>query len=195
MKKFTSLLFMMMTLVGMAYANSTPSQSLDITDINGKTYEITGTDGGLKIAGLEGKVVFIEFFGHKCPPCLASIPHLKHLQAKYKDKLAIIAIEVQGYSPAQLKAFAKEKGMNYTVVSGEIERFFVNYIAQRAQWRGSIPFLLALDPKGNVKFIQAGMLPEKSLESLVAQLSAMPKPVAKPQPASAPAVVPSQTAK
>ena len=175
MKKIVSILFILTALLGSLSANETKAPSLDITDINGKTYEITGTDSGLKIAGMEGKVVFLEFFGHRCPPCLASIPHLKHLQNKYKDKLAIIAIEVQGLAPAQLKAFAKEKGMNYTVVSGEQERLFVSYISQRAQWQGSIPFLLALDPSGDVQFIQAGMLPESSLESLVQQLSVAPK--------------------
>ena len=178
--KQLKLVMMLLAFVGTLYANEMQTPSLDITDINGKKYEITGTDGGLKIAGMEGKVVFLEFFGHKCPPCLASIPHLKHLQEKYKDKLAIIGVEVQGLTPAQLKAFAQKKGMNYTVVSGEQEHLFVSYISQRAQWRGSIPFLLALDPHGDVQFIQAGMLPESSLESLFQQLAAAPKAVPTP---------------
>ena len=84
--------------------------TMSMTDTNGKTYKIQGTEQGLNIEGLEGKVVFLEFFGHKCPPCLASIPHLIDLQKKYKDTLAIVAIEVQGYTSAQTKAFAKEKG-------------------------------------------------------------------------------------
>ncbi len=144
---------------------------MSMTDTNGKTYKVTGTDQGLDIEGLEGKVVFLEFFGHKCPPCLASIPHLIKLQKKYKDTLAIVAIEVQGYNHVQTTAFAKEKGMNYIVVSEERASDVVNYIQQRAQWRGSIPFLVALDTKGDVQFVQAGMLPEESLEELIAQLS------------------------
>ena len=146
-------------------------QKMSMTDVTGKTYAVTGTEQGLKIEGLEGKVVFLEFFGHKCPPCLASIPHLNNLQNKYKDKLAIISIEVQGYNHAQATKFAKDKKMNYTVVSGEKASELVNYVQQRAQWRGSIPFLVALDSKGVVQFVQAGMLPEKSLEELIVQLS------------------------
>ena len=152
-----------------AYAAEQPMMSM--TDTNGKTYKIQGTEQGLNIEGLEGKVVFLEFFGHKCPPCLASIPHLINLQKKYKDTLAIVSIEVQGYNSAQTKAFAKEKGMNYIVVSEETASDLVNYIQQRAQWRGSIPFLVALDTTGNVQFVQAGMLPESSLEELIGQLS------------------------
>ncbi|TNF44071.1 MAG: TlpA family protein disulfide reductase [Epsilonproteobacteria bacterium] len=144
---------------------------MTMTDIKGKTYNVTGTEQGLIIEGLEGKVVFLEFFGHKCPPCLASIPHLIHLQDKYKDKLAIVAIEVQGYNNEEVKKFAKEKKMNYITVSEEKATELVYYIQQRAQWRGSIPFLVALDTKGDVQFVQAGMLPEASLEELITQLS------------------------
>ncbi|MEN8727145.1 MAG: TlpA disulfide reductase family protein [Sulfurovum sp.] len=149
----------------------TQAAEMTMTDIKGKTYDITGTEQGLLIKGLEGKVVFLEFFGHKCPPCLASIPHLIKLQKKHKDNLAIVSIEVQGYNQEQTKKFAKEKGMNYIVVSEEKASELVNYIQQRAQWRGSIPFLVALDTKGDVQFVQAGMLPEASLEELISQLS------------------------
>jgi thiol-disulfide isomerase/thioredoxin len=144
---------------------------MSFTDTTGKIYQVEGTEQGLNIKGLEGKVVFLEFFGHKCPPCLASIPHLINLQNKYKDTLAIVSIEVQGYNTDQVAQFVKEKKINYTVASGETASELVNYIQQRAQWRGSIPFLVALDTKGNVQFVQAGMLPEKSLEKLIAQLS------------------------
>ncbi len=152
------------------YMQAEEAPQMSITDIKGVTHQITGTEQGLKIKGLEGKIVFLEFFGHKCPPCIKSIPHLIKLQEKHKDKLAIIAIEVQGYSNKQLTDFAKEKGMNYIVVSDEKAGNFTNYIGQRAEWRGSIPFLVALDTKGAVQFVQAGMLPEASLEELIKQL-------------------------
>lgn len=145
---------------------------MSMTDITGKTYQVNGTQNGLDIKGLEGKVIFLEFFGHKCPPCLASIPHLIKLQKKHQDKLAIVAIEVQGYSDSQLKTFVEEKGMNYISVAEEKAPELVNYISQRAQWRGSIPFMVALDTKGDVQFVQAGMIPEESLEELISQLSA-----------------------
>ena len=152
------------------YTQAAEEPQMSITDIKGVTHQITGTEEGLKIKGLEGKIIFLEFFGHKCPPCLKSIPHLIKLQEKHKDKLAIIAIEVQGFNNKALTEFAKEKGMNYIVVADEKAGSFTNYIGQRAEWRGSIPFLVALDTKGAVQFVQAGMLPEASLEELITQL-------------------------
>ncbi|MDQ7046207.1 MAG: TlpA disulfide reductase family protein [Sulfurovum sp.] len=177
MKNFfttTLLLFLLLTFTQAADDKST-LVPMKMTDVTGKTYDIQGTEQGLKIKGLEGKVVFLEFFGHKCPPCLASIPHLIKLQKKHQDTLAIVSIEVQGYNHAQTAKFAKEKGMNYIVVSEEKASELVSYIQQRAQWRGSIPFLVALDPQGDVQFVQAGMLPEESLEDLIAQLSKIKK--------------------
>jgi len=173
MKKLltTSLLLLSLLTYTQAAENETPLAEMTMTDITGKAYDVMGTEQGLNIKGLEGKVIFLEFFGHKCPPCLESIPHLIKLQKKHKDKLAIVAIEVQGYNQEQTKKFAKEKGMNYIVVAEEKASELVGYIQQRAQWRGSIPFLVALDTKGDVQFVQAGMLPEASLEELISQLS------------------------
>ncbi|MCW8822280.1 MAG: TlpA family protein disulfide reductase [Sulfurovum sp.] len=166
----TLLLFSLLTYV-QAAENESPLITMTMTDITGKTYDVAGTEQGLNIKGLEGKVIFLEFFGHKCPPCLASIPHMINLQNKYKDTLAIVAIEVQGNNNNEVAKFAKDKGINYIAVSEENASELVNYIQQRAQWRGSIPFLVALDTKGDVQFVQAGMLPESSLEELISQLS------------------------
>jgi len=168
-KLLTTLLLLSITLF--AQAEETVLANMSMTDVTGKTYKVTGTEQGLHIEGLEGKVIFLEFFGHKCPPCLASIPHLIDLQKKHKDTLAVVSIEVQGYNQEQTAAFAKEKGMNYIVISEEKAGKVVSYIQQRAQWQGSIPFLVAMDTKGDVQFVQAGMLPEESLEELISQLS------------------------
>jgi len=168
MRKIFTLALLIFSLF--TYTQAAEEPQMSITDIKGVTHQITGTEQGLNIKGLEGKIVFLEFFGHKCPPCIKSIPHLIKLQEKHKDKLAIVAIEVQGFNNKQLTDFAKEKGINYIVVSDEKAGNFTNYIGQRAEWRGSIPFLVALDSKGAVQFVQAGMLPESSLEELIKQL-------------------------
>ena len=174
MANLLKLTLLMLLLSASIQAND--KSQISITDINGITHKITGTDQGLNIEGLEGKIVFLEFFGHKCPPCLKSIPHLIKLQEKHKDKLAIISIEVQGHNNKQLAEFAKEKGMKHIVVSSEKAGIFIDYIAQRAQWKGSIPFLVVLDAKGSVQLVQAGMIPESSLEEIIKQLSPKDKP-------------------
>jgi len=145
--------------------------NMSIKDTTGKIYQVSGIESGLKIEGLEGKVVFLEFFGHQCPPCLASIPHLINLQKKYADKLVVLAIEVQGFNSEQTAQFAKTKGINYITVSAYEARELINYIEQRAQWQGGIPFLVALNGKGAVQAIRTGMIPEETLEEMISKIS------------------------
>ena len=141
------------------------------TDIDGNTLHITGTKGGFTIDEYKGKAIFLEFFGHMCPPCMATIPHYIDLTKEYKDKLQIIAIEAQGYDDGQLQEFKKKKGINYTLLSSQGAGEFYQYVSGRSGWRGAIPFLIATDTKGNVKFIKAGFIPEDNLKSLVEKIT------------------------
>ena len=38
----------------------------------------------LEASDLKGKVVFFEYWGINCPPCIASMPHLQELQEKFQ---------------------------------------------------------------------------------------------------------------
>ena len=169
MKKIITLFLLIVSLGTFSYAQEQPD--LSFKDINGKTIGVKGAEQGLDIPSLKGKVVFLEFFGHKCPPCLISIPHLIEIQEKYKDKLSIVSIEVQGLDEKGLKEFVAEEEINYTTATDTSARKLVNYIAARAEWSGSIPFMVAMDTKGDVQFVQAGMIPQDYLEGLVKDLS------------------------
>jgi thiol-disulfide isomerase/thioredoxin len=140
---------------------------IKLPTIDGKTIHIKGTDNGLDILEYKGKVVFLEFWGTHCPPCLASIPHYVDMIKKYKGKLAMLGIEVQNTPKVRLKAFAENKKINYDVVAYQDAGYFVDYIAKRAGWKGSIPFLVILDPEGKVITMQVGMLPQNVLEKVV----------------------------
>ena len=141
-----------------------------IPTIGDKEIHIKGTTDGLDIKEYKGKVTFIEFWGTHCPPCLMSIPHYIKLTKKYKDKFAMLAIEVQSTPKDRLKSFAIAKGINYDVAPHSEAGNFVDYIAQRAQWKGSIPFLLILDPSGRVVTMQLGLLDENALGQLIEKL-------------------------
>lgn len=140
---------------------------MSITDITGKTYDVVTIKKGFKIKQLEGKIVLVEFFGYRCPPCKESIPHLIDLQEKYKDKLAIVAIEVQGYPNAKLKKFVKEKGINYITASEEDASEFVSYIQQGTEWKGYIPFSAVFDSNGIYQdHEEGGLISEATLKTL-----------------------------
>jgi len=171
MKKILLIAMILFTSSAMQAKDEATQHSMTATDMNGNTIHITGTKTGFNIDRDKGKVVFLEFFGHMCPPCMASIPHYNDLVKKHKGKLDVIAIEAQGLDDVQLREFAKQKGINYTLLTSQGAGEFYTYLGNRAGWKGAIPYLIATDTKGNVKFIKAGLLSESELESLFQKLS------------------------
>jgi len=65
----------------------------NISTVNGKKLTLRGTDDGIIVDQYKGKIVFLEFWGTWCGPCLLSIPHHVKMQEKYKDDLRIVSFE------------------------------------------------------------------------------------------------------
>ncbi len=209
MKRFIGLILvavMSATLASAAEGDKFVTQTVD-----GKKLTFVGTDEGIITEEYKGKIVFLEFWGTWCGPCLLSIPHHVKLQEKYKDKLKIIAIETtpnltreqlkkyisdpkniemskvswyiknKAITPdmkksledpvAELKEFRKSgKKINFDVVAYQDADSFIGYVAQRAQWRGTIPFLLVLDGQGRAFTMLPGMPSEKELEGIIQKI-------------------------
>lgn len=157
-------------LAGGMLVHASEEKTIQFTDTAQKTYSVIGTDEGLVIDQLKGKIVFLEFFGHRCPPCLKAMPDYQKLHEAYGDKLAIVAVEVQGLSNNELIDFAKEKGLTYVTVAQEKASLFVEYVAMRAEWSGVIPFLVILDQQGAVQLMHAGSLPFETFEEIIKEL-------------------------
>jgi peroxiredoxin len=84
-----------------------PAPDFTLTDIEGKTH---------KLSDYRGKEVLVEIWATWVPTCKLEIPHLKELRGAFdQNTLAILAISNE--TPAQLKTFATEQGLNYTVLS------------------------------------------------------------------------------
>ena len=147
------------------------AENMEMYDTEGKKYSVVGENDKLEIEGMEGKVVFLEFFGLKCPACKEEMPHLINLQNMYPEKVNVMAIEVQKHDIDPINAYKKVHGINYTTFSNYDVGLVVRYIADKSKWDGSIPFIVAIDSKGNVQFSQAGILTEDELEGYVEQYS------------------------
>ncbi len=72
----------------------------------------------IQASKLKGKVVFFEYWGINCPPCIASFPHLVKLYDQYKSKgLVIIASHSQGPSD-KIEPFLKKSKVTFPVYQG-----------------------------------------------------------------------------
>lgn len=152
-------------------APSTNTSLFQLETIKGETIHVDETNGGLIFHEFKDQIVMFIFFGYRCPPCLAEIPVLSALNNQKKSDLTIIGLEVQGLNQDKLKAFAERTGANYHLIVGQNHRDFVNYILQKANWQGSIPFLLTFDKKGVAQVVHVGGLGKEQFDKIYAQLS------------------------
>lgn len=147
------------------------AQNMEMYDTDGKSYQVYAKNDTMKIEHMEGKVVFIELFGLRCPACKELMPNLIKLQKKYPNKLKVLGIEVQNNDIDPINAYKQRYGINYTTFSNYDVGLVVRYIADNADWAGAIPFLLVIDSKGTVQVLQRGVISETTLENYVKKYS------------------------
>ena len=105
--------------------------------------------GGRKASSgyLQGKVVLVDRWGAKCPPCRALLPRLEELWQSFKTKpLVILGAHCQGWGSAEeVKALVEENKLTYPIyeeaglVAGE-------------PTSDAIPFLYVVDETGKVVY-------------------------------------------
>jgi peroxiredoxin len=96
-------------------------------------------------SSFKGKVVIIDFWATWCPPCREEIPHLVNLQAKYRSQgLAIVGLSLDAGGARDVKPFAEEHDVNYTmlIANDEVAKSYGNISA--------IPTTFVLDRNGRI---------------------------------------------
>jgi len=112
----------------------------------------------VRLSGLKGSVVLVEFWATWCPPCRTSIPGLERLHKEYGGKgLTILAISVDEGGWDKVKDFIAEHKATYTVLKGTED------VSSRYQVR-MIPAMYLVDKQGIVKKQFLGGGSEEDLE-------------------------------
>jgi len=116
---------------------------------------------------VKGRVIFLEYWGINCGPCLASFPHLIELQSKYGPtrKFTILASHVQLDAKAAAN-FCEQKNVNFPV--------FHQLRLNAAPVGGGIPSAYLIDPNGQ---ILAQGHPAQLYAKVAEAVAAAPEPV------------------
>jgi thiol-disulfide isomerase/thioredoxin len=119
------------------------------------------------LAQWQGKVMVVNFWATWCPPCIAEIPEFIKIQKQYgKQGVQFIGIAIDQKSKVQ--AFAKETGMNYPVLLGDLAGIDLARRIGNAQ--GGLPYTVIVDRKGNIVTTQLGTLSTEKLEGIIKPL-------------------------
>ncbi|MDT8991312.1 TlpA disulfide reductase family protein [Curvibacter sp. APW13] len=68
------------------------------------------------VRDLRGKVVLLNFWASWCEPCRAEMPSLQALQARYGDKLVVLAVNYKE-SPEAVQRFVQRQGWTLSVLT------------------------------------------------------------------------------
>jgi len=142
--------------------NPQPAPPFLANDLNGNV---------VSSAGLQGKVVILNFWATWCPPCREEIPDLIRLQNRYKDRLQIIGISMDDdASPEEVKAFAGHMGINYPVLMGRYNQ----KIPATYGGANALPTSFIFDTQGRVMTKHEGLFPAAVYETEIRSLLGMP---------------------
>jgi thiol-disulfide isomerase/thioredoxin len=104
--------------------------------VTGKTLVFKGVKEGVQVESYAGKIVFLEFWGTWCGPCLMSIPHYVALQEKYKETLRVVAIETTPENSREmLQAYVNDPA---THLDMSRISYYLNHKAKTAEQKASL---------------------------------------------------------
>ena len=104
-----------------AWADDPLFAAVAVTHVRGEVpapaFELPTPDGKtLGLAGVQGKVVLLNFWATWCPPCREEMPSMERLYRELRDQgLAILAVDVQE-SPKQVARFMRDFQLSFPAV-------------------------------------------------------------------------------
>ncbi|NOZ90379.1 MAG: redoxin domain-containing protein [Epsilonproteobacteria bacterium] len=170
--KIFSMLFIISLLFSTVSAkdSNTTTPSFVLKTVNRGDIHIKEVPKGISIQELkDNKMVVLAFIAYNGQPCLHLIEILNEMKKRHKD-FGAFAVEMRGLKGEKLKEFAKNKSIEFPIIGYENSENFVNYIAKNAGWNGTMPFILVLNKKGEVKYMQIGLIPIEGFEKAYEEL-------------------------
>jgi peroxiredoxin len=126
-----------------------PAQS-DLIGTDAKAFALNDLDGNkVELQSFRGKVVLLNFWGSRCPPCVAALPEVEILSKDFKDK-GLVALGVDGESAQVAREFVKNKGYSFATLIDEGKEVSRKYEVF------STPHFFIIDRKGKIKWRMEG---------------------------------------
>ncbi len=70
----------------------------------------------LSLSDFRGQVIFLNFWGTYCPPCVAELPDIQEVyEALQGEDFVVIGLNVEE-KPEKVRAFAEEQGLTFPII-------------------------------------------------------------------------------
>lgn len=139
---------------------------IDLKGEKAPEWVLNNTEGNkVRASDFEGKVLIVNFWATWCPACRHEIPDLVKLQKEHDGKaFTIIGIAIDAGETNEIKAFIKEKGINYPVLRSDKD------VIHQFENVPYIPTLFLINRKGIIVDVIVGSVDFKELEKRVYEL-------------------------
>ena len=123
----------------------------------------------LKLEGLRGKVVLIDFWAFDCPFCAEAMPHIKEMYNKYgKDGLVVIGVHVPRIDYEKelpkIRDAVNKKEIKYPVVVDNAYEIWSDYLCNT--W----PSHFVIDQNGVIQLSHSGAGRYEDTEKIIQKL-------------------------
>ena len=113
---FLAILSTIILLLTSCSSYTTPMPRLDGTEPVPHISLPTPDGDTLSIASFRGKVVFINFWGTYCPPCVAELPEMQQLYDELRDEgFVIIGLNAEE-KPEKVKTFVEKNHITFPII-------------------------------------------------------------------------------
>jgi thiol-disulfide isomerase/thioredoxin len=148
-------------------------ETTQIKTLDGEVIKVELTQKGMLFHGYEGKVILLEAFGYRCPPCLASIPGYNRIQKRHRNDVVVIAVESWSLPKDKLKKLVYDRKIEYKVVAKSDSGALLRFMEKLTGWNLNygVPYLMIFSSHGTLSsnFVP-GALNEAEVEKLIARI-------------------------
>ena len=124
-------------------------------------FALAKLDGGaVRLSGLRGQWVLVNFWATWCAPCRAEMPYLEHLASEHADSLTVLAVNMREPSSVVAPVVA-ELGLDLPILLQPDDAMLLAYDVR------GLPVSVLIDPDGMVVMRTVGPLAEGVVERAI----------------------------